>query len=236
MKIGMQEGALTRFESLLLDLPFLAQMRLASSKSLAFLRAWHYLKRAKIEGDYLEFGVWQGRSFILALKAARKFFDPHGRPAPRFFAFDSFQGLPKPHTQQDATAVFAEGEYRAAQDVFARNIRGAARGWQVITVPGFFEQSLTPALLAQHQLRSAAFVHIDCDLYESTLQALRFATPILQTGSVVLFDDWFLSGGDMRRGEAGACAQWLKEQPGLSLVDFDKVGTMGKCFIVNRAQ
>ena len=100
------------------------------------------------------------------------------------------------------------------------------------TIHDFF--GFPPALYEQHALRRAAFVTIDCDLYPSTQDALRFATPLLQTGTVLYFDDWYSSSGDMRLGEAGACRDWLAEHPDLELVDYGDVGIMGKLFLVNR--
>jgi hypothetical protein len=219
-------------QRLCLAVPYLSEGRLAMSKVLAFLRVWHYLSRNKIEGDYLEFGVWQGMSFDLSLRAAAKFMPRKADRSPRFFAFDPFQGLPQPDLVKDG-AAFEQGEYRAAMECFQGNIRKAAQGFTVQIVPGFYEQSLTPEVISKFNLGKAAFVNIDCDLYDSTLCALRFVTPLLRTGSVIFFDDWFFSGGDMTRGEAGACAQWLKENPNLKLIDYGIVGIMGQLFIVN---
>ena len=36
-------------------------------------------------------------------------------------------------------------------------------------------------------------------------------------------------------GEPGACMDWLKETPNLSIVDFGDVGIMGKCFLGQRS-
>ncbi len=220
-------------QRLCLAVPYLSEGRLATSRVLAFLRVWHYLSRNKIEGDYLEFGVWEGHSFDLSLRAAAKFLPGKSENGPRFFAFDSFKGLPSPDLQKDGNA-FQEGEYKAALECFQRNIGKAARRFEVQVVPGFYEESLTPDVISRFKLSKAAFVNIDCDLYDSTLCALRFITPLLRTGSVIFFDDWFFSGGDMTRGEAGACAEWLKENPQIKLIDFGIVGIMGQLFIVNQ--
>ena len=220
------------FENYVLSFPFLSEHRLAKDLIYEFLRVWHYLSRANIRGDYLEFGVYEGASFNLSMRSAEKFF-PKGSPdSPRFFAFDSFQGLPAIHPERDS-AVYGQGQYEAGLDTFKKNIKKASRGWEIVTVPGFFDSSLTPQLLQEHKLRQAAFVNIDCDLYGSTLTALRFVTPLLRTGSVLYFDDWFFSSGDMRLGEPGACSDWLRENPSIRLVEFGNVAIMGKLFIVN---
>lgn len=219
-------------ESLLLHIPALSEARLGSSRVLSFLRAWHYLHRSGVRGDYLEFGVWRGQSFVLSLRCAKKFFRRGSVDAPRFFACDSFAGLPSPDQSRDAL-VYHAGQYQADQQTFLKHIRRAARGWDIRIISGFYESSLTSDVLKNHVLAKAAFVTIDCDLYSSTKTALQFITPILQTGTVLYFDDWFFTGGDLRRGEALACAEWLRENPVISLVDFGNVGIMGKMFLVN---
>ena len=59
---------------------------------------------------------------------------------------------------------------------------------------------LQQSKLDELELKKAAFVYIDCDLYESTVPVLRFVLPLLQTGTVIAFDDWYSFNGDPERG------------------------------------
>ena len=52
-----------------------------------FDMAFQKVQSMQIDGDYLEFGVYQGTSFILAARMAEK----HSLNAMRYFAFDSFE-------------------------------------------------------------------------------------------------------------------------------------------------
>lgn len=200
---------------------------------MTFIRAWNYLSAAQIEGDYLEFGVFEGNSFKLAMKSAAKFYSKSSAQKPRFFAFDSFEGLPQLHADKDIEGLFSKGEYSASQRTFLRNIRRASRHWDVHIIPGFYEKTLSEVLYSKYALSKAAFVTIDCDLYTSTQEVLDFLTPLLQPGTLLFFDDWYSVKGDMSLGEAGACHEWLQKNPAYSLVDFGRVGIMGKLFIVN---
>jgi O-methyltransferase len=222
------------YQELVLRIPKLPELRIGNSKIFSFIRAWHYLEGAGVRGDYLEFGVFEGVGFRLAMRAASKVLPREAGEKPRFFAFDSFGGLPSPDPDQDAQ-VFEEGDYTSTRTNFDKNIRGVAKHWSVDVVTGYFSDSLVPELYDTLNLRKAAFVTIDCDLYPSTQQALDFLTPVLQTGTVMYFDDWFTSNGDMRLGEAGACRDWLARNPDIELVDYGEVGIMGKMFLVNRA-
>ena len=197
----------------------------------AFLQVWHYLHRAQVPGDYLEFGVFRGQSFILALESARKVLKGQ-RGSRRFFAFDSFAGLPDVDPDKDS-GIFQRGDFSAEEHRFRRNIAKPARGWPVVVVPGFFSESLTDGLRAQHQMTHAAFAVIDCDIYASTAEVLRFLAPLLHSGSVLYFDDWYYAGRDLRRGEPGACAEWLDRNPTIHLLPFGRVGETGQLFLVD---
>ena len=225
------------YQNLVLAKPFSAELALASEKTRSFVRAWHYLSRAGVRGDYLEFGVYQGTGFVLSLKACAKFFRPDGDDPPTFFAFDSFEGLPEANKEMDSE-VWVQGEYRASRQLFENRIRTAAKGWRVGIVSGLFNESLQDAekVICEQGIKQAAFVNVDCDLYESTVDVLKFITPLVQTGTVLYFDDWYFSGGDMRRGEARATYEWLQTKPDIELVDWGNVAVMGKMFLVNRSR
>ena len=55
-----------------------------------FKRVFRKVSESQTAGDYLEFGVFRGTSFINACRLARRY----RLDKMRFFAFDSFEGLP----------------------------------------------------------------------------------------------------------------------------------------------
>lgn len=130
--------------------------------------------------------------------------------------------------------VWEKGEYSASRKAFKRRIRSSARGWKVGVVAGLFHDSLKDGeeVIRGQGIKPAAFINVDCDLYEPTVDVLKFITPLVQTGTVLYFDDWYFTGGDMKRGEARATGEWLKANPHITLVDWGDVGVMGKMFLV----
>ena len=135
---------------------------------------------------YPTFGVYQGTSFSLALKACAKFFKMSDDDAPAFYAFDSFEGLPEVNPQMNGE-MFEKGEYRASRKSFESRIRSPARGWKVGVVAGLFCHSLKDAeeVIREQGIKLTAFINVDCDLYESTVDVLKFITPLVQTGTVL---------------------------------------------------
>ena len=55
-------------------------------------------------------------------------------------------------------------------------------------VEGFFENSLTPELASE--VGRVSLAHFDADLHASTACALGWLTPLLQPGSLLLFDEF----------------------------------------------
>ena len=155
----------------------------------------------------------------------------------RFFAFDSFDGLPEPQGVDISPGRFAKGRYDCSEDEFKGILR--ARGVdlnEVNIVPGFYEDSLTQAVKDQYQLAAASIVMVDCDLYSSTKSVLDFITSLVVEGSVIIFDDWFAFKGSPNRGEQLACSEWLQANPQLSLTPFARFGFTQQAFIVHKEE
>jgi hypothetical protein len=167
-----------------------------------FERAFRAVADARLSGDYLEFGVFQGNSFVLAAHMATKY----GLDM-RLFAFDSFEGLPEGEGDR-----FHPGDYRCTQRGFERMIRKAGVDLDRVTcVPGWFEQTLTAETRERLALSRAAVVHIDCDLYSSTYSVLEFLDGLLPPGAVIIFDDWHAFANEAHpecHGEQGAFLDW----------------------------
>lgn len=196
-----------------------------------FRYAFDFVDHHRIEGDYLEFGVWKGRSFARAYNVWKHLFQNKNKlEGMRFFAFDSFQGLPETLESPE----FKKGHYSSTEKSFKENIAGQGVDLsRVVTVPGWFKETLNEATKDRLSLKKAAVVFIDCDLYESAKTVLDFLADLVQDGTIFIFDDWFAFKGRSDKGEQMAVKEWLKANPGIKLVEWQNVNWRGKAFIVN---
>jgi len=191
------------------------------------------------EGDYLEFGVWTGRSFAEAYHEIPKAFDYSKSWHPtkcttRFFAFDSFKGLPG-IKGVDEGGPFQKGDYCCEQEKFLSYLKSQSVDLcDVICVPGWYDKSLTEEVKTQHNLRQARIIHIDCDLYESTRDVLAFCTSLIQEGTVLIFDDWFQYKGNPQLGEHRAFNEWLGKNPEFQAIEFMREPPFRNSFILTR--
>ncbi len=127
------------------------------------------LGQVKVDGHYLEFGVFTGGTMrFMAKRVSRQTF--HG--------FDSFEGLP-----EDWGGFSLDS---ASFDVKGKLPKVPAN---VQLHPGWFDKSL-PEWTGRNP-GSVAFMHIDCDLYSSTRTIFELLAERLQSGTIILFDEYF---------------------------------------------
>lgn len=178
-------------------------------------------------GDYLEFGVFRGSSFICAYNEAQR----NRLKKMRFFAFDCFEGLP-----EGEGGVFEAGEFAFPRHMFEKVISKAGVDLdRTVVVPGLFENSLTEDVKTRHNLRKAAIVHVDCDIYSSTKDVLRFVEDLVDVGTILMFDDWYHFGPNPDEyGEAKAFAEWRLKDCFEDLYDRCGAKVKEKGFVMTR--
>lgn len=120
--------------------------------------------------DYLEFGVSAGSSF-------RWWVANTINPNSRYYGFDTFEGLP------EDWGTYNKGDMIA--NIPTLDDKRAA------FVKGLFQDSLPGFLLADHiNAAKRKIIHLDADLFSSTLFALTSLAPYLKKGDILLFDEF----------------------------------------------
>lgn len=194
--------------------------------------AMEFVRSSRLEGDYLEFGVYEGNTFVPAFHFAQK----RKLSLMKFYAFDSFEGLPDV-VGEDVKGFkhFFKGQYACGVGSFKKIVsRRGVKLSKVVFVPGWFDKVLNSSTKKNLSIKKAAVVWVDCDLYESTVPVLNFITDYVQDGTVLIFDDWFAFRGNPARGEQKAFSEWLKKNPSLRVSEFKKFGWNGNSFIIHK--
>jgi O-methyltransferase len=196
--------------------------------------AMNFVKGGQMEGDYLEFGVSTGVTMSAAFKYARQC----GLNAMRFYAFDSFQGLPViSGVDAQGPCEYHEGQYACGLEQFKANLRRNGVDLDRITmVEGWYDRVLNDATRKRLPIRTAAIVWIDCDLYESTVPVLNFITDYVQSGTVICFDDYYCFRGDPNRGEMKAFREWLAANPHITALEYRKFEAAGNSYLLTVAK
>ena len=98
-------------------------------------------------------------------------------------------------------------------------------------IRGYYEESLTAEL--QNRMPKVGVVHIDVDLYSSTVEVLQFIKPLLVIGTVLAFDDWYCFPPGSPKGEKLALEEFCNNNPSFKLEEWKSYSTFGKSFFVN---
>lgn len=122
-------------------------------------------RAAPADGLVLEFGVASGRSIAWIGQE---------RAAQTVYGFDSFEGLP-----EDWRPGFGAGTFAQAPPAVPKNVELVV-GWFNATLPGFVAAHPGPV----------ALLHVDCDLYSSTVTILEALADRIVPGTVIVFDEF----------------------------------------------
>lgn len=120
--------------------------------------------------DYLEFGVSKGKSFRWWVKKITN-------PEAKFYGFDTFTGLP------EDWGHFKKGAMSNGNE--PPNIEGNRHQFY----QGIFQDTLFK-FLKNYQSGKRMVIHMDADLYSSTLFVLTSLSPYLKKGDIILFDEF----------------------------------------------
>jgi hypothetical protein len=126
---------------------------------------------AKVEGDLAEVGVFRGGSAKLICQA---------KGARPLHLFDTFEGLPEP--ENGDAQRFHAGQFVGLFEDVQRYLKTFP---QVFLYKGYFPDSAGPI-----EGKRFSFVHLDVDLYKSTLGCLEYFYPRMSRGGIIISHDY----------------------------------------------
>lgn len=150
---------------------------------------------AGASGVACEFGVFKGDS-LREIKNYRK---------GEVYGFDSWQGLPSKWETGATDREHDKGHFACPMPKDLPNKTYLVAGWFKDTIPEWKNKHAD----------NVSFLHVDCDLYESTKDVLYGLNDRICIGTIILFDeiidiaeDWYKN---WREGEWKALNEWLSE-------------------------
>jgi hypothetical protein len=150
----------------------------------------------------VECGVYKGKTLRLIKKALDDSYS--------LFGFDSFVGLPEDwtgaKTKERINGVKTGRKIDVKKGHF--NLDGQIPEIEDVTFyAGWFENTI-PDYLKTHN-EPIALLHIDCDLYSSTRDALSLLNDRIVRNTMLVFDDWtYNSNAKCNDGEQKAFIEW----------------------------
>jgi O-methyltransferase len=208
----------------------------------AYKRALEFVTIGGIPGAVMEFGVLGGWSARIFCEVMRDIFNLNN-----VYLFDSFEGLPDYKSIVDREsyeiggrnvwsdkmkfpAEFLEQFGQPHQWHIRDRLSEIIRPERIIVRKGFYSDTLRDP-----PKEKVSVAHIDCDLYQSTVEVLEglHRGDCLQDGSVLLFDDWNCNKGNPSFGERRALSEFLEKQSEFTTTPWFTYGWCGAAYILH---
>lgn len=151
--------------------------------------------------DFFEFGVSKGISF-------KWWVNNISNEKSRFYGFDTFTGLPEDW-----------GMFKAG-DMSNGNKPPEINDSRVKFYQGLFQQTLLP-FLKDYEVVNRKVIHLDADLYSSTLFIMTIMYPYLKPGDILFFDEF-----SVPMHEYKAFMEWTKS----FYIQYEVLGSVNNFF------
>lgn len=177
-----------------------------NSKYLTIKKILYNLDLDKIKGDIVEFGIFTGSSFRHIINIESKY-----NVETKFFGLDSFEGFP-----DSSHPFFIKNNFVASYEKTKKIEK--INPDRIDILKGFFSDTI----VANKALNNSKFkfVHIDCDLYVSAIDPIKFVADKLVPGAYIMLDD-FTNIDQNNLSIRNAFYSIFREK------DFEKVGYFG---------
>ena len=191
------------------------ELSMASPQRLtATLMAVKYVCNSKIEGDFVECGVWRGGNSIIALKIIGIL-----NASKNVWMYDTFEGMTEPtqYDYENDSGINAIDEYKlnerdnhsewcyASIEDVQENIKEFSEVSKINLIKGDIVNTLN---IQSNLPKKISVLRLDTDWFESTKKELEVLYPLLSIGGVLIIDDY---------GHWGGCKKAVDEY-------FEKIG------------
>lgn len=151
-----------------------------------------YINDKKIEGDFVEAGVWRGGSLIILKKLIEKY-----KLNKKIYGYDTFEGMPEP-SEVDVkwNNISAAHKAKIKKDDWCKcsiedvkkNILTVLNDLKDINlIKGLVEETL---LVESNLPKKISLLRLDTNFYKSTKVELEILFPRLSKGAILIIDDY----------------------------------------------
>ena len=162
-------------------------------------------RTAKIDGDIAEVGAYNGGSAKIISEATTH---------KAIHLFDTFEGLPE-LSADDSSDQFQKGNFSASLEQVKEYLKKYSN---VFFYKGLFPDTAGPVVNMKF-----SFVHLDVDIYQSTLDCLNFFYPRMSKGGIIISHDYPRS-----KGVKKAVDEFFADKSEIIIEPF----TTGQCLII----
>ena len=170
------------------------------------LQALRHLKHKKIHGDYVECGVWKGGNILLL----KKFLETEDEYHRKIYAYDTFEGMTSPDEND-----FEIGNNNFATKLLEKDKSKKTNVWGVCSLEevkkniskhvknlnniNFIKGPVENTLNERKNIpEKISLLRLDTDWYQSTKKELEVLYEKVESGGVIIIDDYGHWGGSKK--------------------------------------
>lgn len=196
-----------------------------------------YVYGSRVDGDIAEFGTQTAASAAVLATAVNLHNLKMGMSKKSIHFFDSFAGLPSSESDADnesphvKSGIWSKNKCVGLTEIeFTKTIGKFLPPEYFRVYPGWFIDSVKRIDSNQ----KFSMIHIDCDLYESTIHALDycFRNKLVTFGAHIFFDDYFCNNSNPLYGEQKAWADIVKSFK-IDATNLGNYSAFGNRFLIN---
>ena len=157
----------------------------------ALIEATKYVIREKIEGAFVECGVWKGGSAMVMALTLKEIGEPR-----EIYLYDTFSGMPSPSEADGDKAKQFFIKYRVSEDSSRWLFSPLEEVENNISKTGYptekihFIKGKVEDTIPKHIPQKIALLRLDTDFYVSIKHELTHLFPLLSAKGVIIFDDY----------------------------------------------
>ena len=190
-------------------------------------KAWGQIFSNHLYGDYVEFGIYKGESFLNSLEVFLEFKNwlkkqKNSNEAWRiniakesplndtvfFHALDTFVGMPQ---NKENNFIYKEGNFGYSYEYFKKKLnKFNNKDLKVFIYKGEFRKT-QQNFKENLKERKVSIVNFDCDLESSTTDALEIIKNNIQIGTIFFFDDYNAFNANMSLGQRKSFSDFIKK-------------------------
>lgn len=196
------------------------------------------LNLEQVEGDYVEFGVFDGTSLLSAYHANKvsskkdNLTMNHDGPKRKFFGFDSFEDGFKIFDSSDKHPSWIDGNLISNYEKTIKRLKKELKEDDFKLIKGFVETTCKNIHPSKYNINKTSLVLFDMDLGTPTLIGLEFIKETLVEGSIVAFDEYYAYKGSVKLGEYYAFEKFRENNKHLIFRKFKNWGIGSMSFIL----
>lgn len=175
-------------------------LNVSKERFVSLYQSVNYIYKNNIEGDFVECGVFMGGSAMMMTYAMNEF-EKNNHKSKKIWLYDTFEGMANPSVydenilnQKASIELKNNSRKENSKDIWAyspldyvkENIRRTNINLDKIRyVKGLVEETLI-----EYKPKKISLLRLDTDFYESTKKELEELYPLLDTGGIIIIDDY----------------------------------------------